>query len=360
MNLERTPQELLEEKLQAMVADMVMDAQAGKSAGVKMSATEHKFYANVNTEVGTKDPQLLPEDTINEVFDALSQDHPFLATLNMQNTGMRLKVIKAETSGQAVWGDLYGDIKGQLDVEFVNEDAMHNKLTSFVAIPKDAKDFGPEWLKKFIVDQIVEAMATALEEAFISGDGSNLPIGLDRDLNKGKIVDKKTVYEKKAVSGTLDFADTENVIKQVAQIAQELSIAENGKMLKTDGFVYFAVSPAEYILLRGKFTVQNASGVYVENYPMGMKLLPAQGVKQGEAIAYLPSRYDAAIGGGLTVSSFDQTLAMEDMDLHIAKQYAYGKAVDNNAARVYAIKVPTGLETDETPSEKKVAKTTSK
>lgn len=354
MELEQTAQAKLESKMKNMVADMVMDAQAGKSAGVAMSAVEHKFFADINTEVGTKDPKTLPEDTINEVFNALSQEHPFLASLNMQHTGLRLKVIKAETSGQAVWGDIYGDIKGQLDVEFVTEDAMHNKLTSFVAIPKDAKDFGPEWLKKFIVDQIVEAMATALEEAFVSGDGSTMPIGLDRDLNKGKIVDKKTVYEKKAVSGTLDFADTANVVEQVAQIAQDLSVAENGKILKTDGFVYFAVSPAEYVLLRGKFTVQNASGVYVENYPMGMKLLPAQGVKQGEAIAYIPSRYDAAIGGGLNVSAFDQTLAMEDMDLHIAKQYAYGKAVDNNASRVYAIKVPTGLE------EKKTDKTATK
>lgn len=344
MNLEQTPQELFEEKMKNMVADAVADAQAGKASGVKMSAAERKFFNDVNTEVGTKDATLLPEDTINEVFDALSQDHPFLATLNMQNTGLRMKMIKAETSGNAVWGDIFGDIKGQLDVNFVSEDGMHNKLTAFIAIPKDLKDFGPDWVKKFVVDQIVEAMATALEEAFISGDGSNLPIGLDRDLNKGTVANGKTTYPKKEVSGTLDFADTDKVIKQVAQIAQDLSISENGKVLKTDGFVYVAVSPTEYVLLRGAFTVQNASGVYVENYPMGMKLVPAQGVKQGEAVAYIPSRYTAAIGGGLTISTFDQTLAMEDMDLHIAKQYAEGKAIDNNASRVYAIKVPTGLE----------------
>lgn len=343
MNLEKTPLEQMEEKINAMVVDMVADAQSGKPADVKMTAEERKFFADINTNVGTKDTQVLPEDTINEVFNGLTEDHPFLATLNMQNTGLRMKVIKADTSGNAVWGDIFGDIKGQLDATFVTEDALHHKLTAFIAIPKDLTDFGPEWIKKFVTTQITEAMAVALEEAFINGDGSNRPIGLAMDISKGQVANGVTTYPKKTAAGTIDFSDHNKVIQDVAQMAQDLAITESGKMLPVDNVVNLAVSPADYHILRGTFMMQNAAGVYVENYPLGIKVVPATGVEKGEAIAYIPSRYDAAIGGGLTISNYDQTLAMEDMNLNIAKQFAYGKAIDNKASRLYKITLPQAL-----------------
>lgn len=352
MNLEQTPKEKMEAHMRDVMQDVLADMNAGKKAGVTMTAEERKFYAeDIKTDVGTKEGKLLPEDTLNEVFENLTQDHPFLATLQLQNTGMRFKVIKANTTGTAVWGEIFGDIKGQLDADFVTEDDMQNKLTAFILLPKDMSDFGPDWIKKFVVTQITEAMASALEEGFISGDGSNLPIGLMMDVSKGSITNGKTTYPKKAVVGNIDFSDHSKVHNAIAEIAQKLSMTENGKSLPIDNTLSLAVNPYEYQILRGVFTVQNAAGVYVETYPLGIKLVPAIGVAQGEAVAYRASRYVAAIGGELRVEIFDQPFALNDMDLYTAKEYAYGKALDNNVSAIYSITLPSVVTGTTPPAE---------
>ena len=82
-----------------------------------------------------------------------------------------MKFLKSETSGVAVWGKIYGEIKGQLDAAFSEETAIQNKLTAFVVLPKDLNDFGPAWIERFVRVQIEEAFAVALETAFLKGTG---------------------------------------------------------------------------------------------------------------------------------------------------------------------------------------------
>lgn len=347
MDFKKTPQEIFEDKMRDTVQGLMTEMQNGQKAGVVMTASETKFFNDVKTDVGAKDAKILPEETINEVFENLTQDHPFLATLQLQNTGLRMKVLKASTSGSAVWGDVFGEIKGQLDQKFVTETDMQNKLTAFVVLPKDMNDFGPDWIKKFVLTQITEAMSTALESAFISGDGSNQPIGLMMDVNKGKVANGVTTYSKKTVAGKIDFSDHTKVHNAIAEIAQLLSKTENDKMLPVDNTLALAVNPQEYQILRGVFTTQNAAGVYIENYPLGIKLVPAIGVDAGQAVAYRASRYLAAIGGGLKIALYDQTMAMEDMDLYTAKQFAFGKALDNNVSAIYSITLPSVITTDD-------------
>lgn len=127
-----------------------------------LSAAETKFFNSIKEDVGTKDEILLPEETINEVFEDLKTEHPLLSIINFKNAGLRLKALIAATEGVAVWGEIYGEIKGQLDAAFKEEGFKQNKLTAFVVIPKDALDFGAKWLKQFIMAQIEESFAVAL------------------------------------------------------------------------------------------------------------------------------------------------------------------------------------------------------
>ena len=56
-------------------------------------------------------------------------------------------------------------------------------------------------------------------------------------------------------------------------------------------------------------------------------------------IAFVPERYDAFVSGGVEIKEFDQTLALEDGHLYTAKRFAYGKAEDDNVAKVYDLKL---------------------
>ncbi|HCX0369700.1 TPA: phage major capsid protein, partial [Staphylococcus aureus] len=154
-----------ETKLQAK-AEAERVSSLPKSAQT-LSANQRNFFMDINKSVGYKEEKLLPEETIDRIFEDLTTNHPLLADLGIKNAGLRLKFLKSETSGVAVWGKIYGEIKGQLDAAFSEETAIQNKLTAFVVLPKDLNDFGPAWIERFVRVQIEEAFAVALETAFL-------------------------------------------------------------------------------------------------------------------------------------------------------------------------------------------------
>ncbi len=72
-------------------------------------------------------------------------------------------------------------------------------------------------------------------------------------------------------------------------------------------------------------------------------------VPQGKVVFFVKGEYIAAVGGGLDVKRYNETLALEDADVFIAKQFATGKPKDNYAAVVYDLEL--GLEEPETVPE---------
>ncbi|WP_031871391.1 phage major capsid protein, partial [Staphylococcus aureus] len=193
-----------ETKLQAK-AEAERVSSLPKSAQT-LSANQRNFFMDINKSVGYKEEKLLPEETIDRIFEDLTTNHPLLADLGIKNAGLRLKFLKSETSGVAVWGKIYGEIKGQLDAAFSEETAIQNKLTAFVVLPKDLNDFGPAWIERFVRVQIEEAFAVALETAFLKGTGKDQPIGLNRQVQKGVSV-TDGAYPEKEEQGTLTFAN---------------------------------------------------------------------------------------------------------------------------------------------------------
>ena len=81
-----------------------------------------------------------------------------------------------------------------------------NKLTAFVVLPKDALKFSYSWLKQFVIEQIKETVAVALELAIVNGDGVDKPVGLIKDLDKSTTDGKKITFatEKEPIA---DFSD---------------------------------------------------------------------------------------------------------------------------------------------------------
>ncbi|HAB8506462.1 TPA_asm: phage major capsid protein [Listeria monocytogenes] len=344
------------EMVDAMAADIMDQAkkEARQEADQYISASrtdknitneEIKFFNDINKEVGYKEETLLPQTVVDEIFEDLTTEHPFLASIGMRTTGLRAKFLKSETSGLAVWGKIFGEIKGQLDATFSEEESIQNKLTAFVVVPKDLESFGPVWVKRFVVTQIEEAFAVALESAFIIGDGKDKPIGLTRKVGKGtNVVDG--VYPEKVASGTLTFASSKVTVNELTDVYKYHSVKENGKPLNVAGEVTLLVNPTDAWDVKKQYTSLNANGVYVTALPYNLNIIESLFVPEKKAISYVAKRYDALVGGALNISTFDQTLAFEDLNLYAAKQFAYGKAKDEKAAAVWTLNIKP---TDQTP-----------
>ncbi|EAC3889711.1 phage major capsid protein [Listeria monocytogenes] len=344
------------EMVDAMAADIMDQAkkEARQEADQYISASrtdknitneEIKFFNDINKEVGYKEETLLPQTVVDEIFEDLTTEHPFLASIGMRTTGLRTKFLKSETSGLAVWGKIFGEIKGQLDATFSEEESIQNKLTAFVVVPKDLENFGPVWVKRFVVTQIEEAFAVALESAFIIGDGKDKPVGLTRKVGKGtNVVDG--VYPEKVASGTLTFASSKVTVNELTDVYKYHSVKENGKPLNVAGEVTLLVNPTDAWEVKKQYTSLNANGVYVTALPYNLNIIESLFVPEKKAISYVAKRYDALVGGALNISTFDQTLAFEDLNLYAAKQFAYGKAKDEKAAAVWTLNIKP---TDQTP-----------
>lgn len=304
-----------------------------------LTPEQYKFFNEVNTEVGYKEEELLPETTINEIFDDLTTEHPLLNAIGLRSAGPRVKFLRSETSGVAVWGKIFGEIKGQLDAAFSEETAITNKLTAFVVIPKDLKDLNVNWIEAFVRAQITEAFSVAIELAVVDGDGDNKPVGLNRDVSKGSVSGETTTYPKKEPEGTLTFGSVRDTIGELTKVMKFHSVKENGYSQEVSGNVIMIVNPENKWEVEAQHTVMNANGAYVTALPFNIQIIESAAQPAGEVTTFVRGRYDAVVGGGITIRKYDQALPIEDMDLFTAKQFVYGKAKDNKAAAVWTLAI---------------------
>ncbi|MFW3535253.1 phage major capsid protein [Staphylococcus caprae] len=314
----------------------------------QLNAADRKFYNEINKNVGYKEETLIPEETIDRIFENLTTEHPLLSEIGLKNAGLRLKFLKSETSGTAVWGQIFGEIKGQLDAAFSDETAIQNKLTAFVVLPKDLEDFGPAWIERFVRLQIEEAFAVALEAAFLADTGKEQPIGLNRQVQDGVSV-TGGVYPVKEAFSTLTFKDPDTTVAELTQVFKYHSTDEKGKSVAVKGNVNLVVNPSDAFDIQAQYTHLNAQGVYVTALPFNLNVIESVAQEAGQVLTFVKGRYDAYLGGGINVKKFDQTLALEDLDLYTAKQFAYGKAKDNKAAAVHKLDLANAPKSSATP-----------
>lgn len=346
-----TMQDALVNSLTTQVTQEVANANSDKAIltarGVNvLTSEETKFFNAVVQSDGFKDEVVLPETVVERVFEDLTTEHPLLSVINFKNLGtITLRTITSEAEGAAVWGPVFSDIKGQLDAAFKEENIAQSKLTAFVVLAKDLDKFGPVWIEAYVRAQITETYAVALEKAIINGAGptKHEPIGLIRDLKAA--IDPTNGHAKKASAGTLTFADAKTTIKELAGVNKFLSTKENGKSVNISGKVALLVNPVDAWDVKAQYTIQNAAGAFITALPFNVSIIESEFATASEVVAFVTDRYDAYRGGGVDVKKFDQTLAIEDCNLHIAKTFAFGKPRDNKAAVIYKLDIKETVET---------------
>lgn len=318
----------------------------------RLTSDEKKFYNalvsedHVNTDTKWKDGELLPETVVDRIFEDIESEHPLLKYINIQRTGLKTRVIRSVPEGQVVWGKIFGEIRGQLEATFYEQDVTLGKATAFVVVPKDLKDAGVQWVDRYVRLQIKEAFAVAIEKTAIQGLGKaqDQPVGLMKEINRsnGAVSDK-------AVAGTLTLKDPDTSIREIGDVIKNLSIKEfydkEGNVKKSKGAnvlnnVVIALNPADYIYTGVAF-MQLHNGSYVSPIPFNMTFEQSEFVPQGKAVAFDKTRYNFYAGSEVIVREFDQTLALEDMDLYTAKQFLYAEPDDNKTSFVYDVDFST-------------------
>lgn len=338
----------LTEKILTQVRNENMDSQILAARGQNvLTSEERRFFNEVIASGGFTDDSILPVTTQERVFEDLVAAHPLLEAIGLQDLGAVTRFIYSDPEKAYAWGNLFGEIKGQVSTAFREEQIGQLKLTAFAVIPKDMLELGPEWVERYVRTLLVESYSVGLEYGLVNGRGpaQNEPIGLMKDVAENGAVTDKTS------SGVLTFAPSqfgEVVAGELHDVIKALSTDAKGKARKVLGKVHMVVNPVDAISVQFRNTVQTANGQWVTALPYNIKLVESEEVPEKKALFFVKGEYIAALAGGYKINRFDQTLAIEDAMLYTIKQFANGKPKDNKAALVYDLDIKFGSG-EETP-----------
>ncbi|PEC17927.1 phage major capsid protein [Bacillus thuringiensis] len=325
------------------VNESMVDRSIMQSRGANvLTSEEMKFFNAVVEEGGFKSTETLPKTTQERIFDDLVEDHPFLKHISLENLGAVTEFIYGDPEGAAVWGPLFDGIKGQLNATFRKDSISQLKLTAFIPLANDMLKLGPVWVERYVRTMITEAMKVGLERGFVAGTGKNEPIGLLKDPS-GSVVNG--VYPDKKPVGTLTFEPGRKTINELKGVVKLLAKKLNADGSDADrpkniaGKVVMVTNPFDTFDIQANATIQNAAGVYVTSLPFNPILTESVFVPQGKVLFFVKGQYVAAMGGTEPIKKYEETLALEDATVYIAKQYATGKPKDKYTSQVYTLKL---------------------
>lgn len=336
----------LTEQITTEARNEVHDAQILAARGQNvLTSTERTFFNAVVVDGGFKDDSILPVTTQERVFEDLVAAHPLLEAIGLQDLGAVTRFIYSDPTKAYAWGALFGDIKGQINAAFSEEQIGQLKLTAFAAIPNDMLDLGPEWVERYVRTLLVESYSVGLEYGLVNGRGAaqNEPVGLIKNVDPatGAVTDKTS-------TDTLTFAPSdfgEVVAGELHDVIKALSTDAAGNARKVLNKVVMVVNPIDAISVQFRNTIQTANGQWVTALPYNIQVVESEEIPANKALFFVKGQYLAATAGGYKLKKFDQTLAIEDATLYTIKQFANGKPKDNKAALLYDLAITFGTPT---------------
>lgn len=320
------------------VNDEMMDRSVLQNRGHNvLTSIETKFFNQLIEKGGFDDESILPVETQERIFEDLTQEHPLLEALGLQDLGAVTRFIYSDAEKNFVWGELFGPIAGQIAASFREEQISQLKLTAFAVIPNDMLELGPVWVERYVRTVAIETISVGLEYGYVNGNGQSQPIGLLKNKNPetGAVTDKTS-------SGTLTFQPSERgeiIAGELYGVISNLSTNEEGKNRKVNNRVVMVVNPIDSIAVSFRNTIQTPNGQWVMSLPYNIQVVESEEIPVGKALFFVRGEYIAAIAGGYRLKKFNETLAMEDATLFTIKQFANGRPKDNKSALVYDLDI---------------------
>ena len=305
------------------------DAEFKKQLGLRtLSQEEKKFYEgfkDIKQSLTANQIDIIPTEIIDRTLDDVKTASPILKLVNMAPANVK-KWIVASHSGVAVWGALTDDIKGELSAEISALNIELHMLSAYLVIPKAIRELSLEFVDRYFMVILSEAMQDGLVKGYLDGDGKTGPIGIFRQI--GATNNDCTQKAKTVVTNITKFSP-----KGLAPVRKTLT--NNGKRVVPK--LYLICNPAdeaEYVdpCMYG----EALTGGYVNKSFIEIEKIVDANCPQGKAAFTIEGHYTMG-ATGVRVNEYDQTKAMENADLIIATCYANGRAVDDNVAVVFDV-----------------------
>lgn len=276
------------------------------------AAVEKNSFENID--------EVFPTTIVEDIFNNLTEEHPLLSRIDAKTTNALMKYIYADpTVKLAYWGAIPADIKQILINGFKTIGLESYKLSGFLAVPKGFFKLGPLWMATYVITLLKEIMSATLEIAVISGTGKLEPIGMIKKLSGA--VD--SVYPNK---DEIELKDLEPI--SLAGIRAALAKA------KTDnGRVSVLVNPMTYWskLFTALAQRDRDNNWHLISLPTGEEIVQSHAVPEDKLVFGVLKNYLLAVSGQMEMNKYEETLAIEDMDLFIAKFHGNGVAKNANA-----------------------------
>lgn len=294
----------------------------------QLTSAEQAFYNNIKTASKSVDVKqslagldvTIPQTVIDSVLEDITNTHPFLNAITIENTYGSIKAIFAtDTKQMAAWGPLNSQITQELSGTISEKDFSTSKLTAFIPIPKDMLDLGAAYIDAYVRRILADAYAYGLEDGFINGDGKNKPIGIlkniDGAVTSGSYPDKTATKLTK-----LD-------VKSYMDIIGKLAKGKGGKT-KVIPVVDLIVNPVDYLTkIVPATTVLATDGSYKNDiFPYPTRVIQSEMITEGTAAIGQLSKYKACISTGKDgkLEYSDQYQFLEDNRVYMIKTYATG------------------------------------
>lgn len=329
--------EMIEEAAHAdLIQQVVAEAERAshyaafkKQLGLRnLSQEEKKFYEgfkDIKQSITANQIDIIPTEIIDRTLDDVKKASPILKLVNMAPANVK-KWIVASHSGTAVWGMLTDAIKGELSAEVTALNIEIHMLSAYLVIPKAIRELSLEFVDRYFMAILSEAMQDGLVKGYLDGDGKTGPIGIFRQIGT---TNGDGTQKAKTVSTKI----TKFSPKGLAEVRKTLT--NDGKRVVSK--LYLICNPAdeaEYVdpCMYG----EALTGGYVNKSFIEIEKIVDANCPKGKAAFTIDGYYTMGTTG-VRVNEYDQTKAMENADLIIATCFANGRAVDDNVAVVFDV-----------------------
>lgn len=301
------------------------DAEILSKRGVRvLTSAEEKYYKSLANAIKNKSALTdieMPRTIIDSVFDELEREHDLLQKINFQNvTGITEFIVRNGDVEAAWWGELTEEIKKQLSAAFSKITTNAQKLSAYLPIAKAHLDLGPTYLDMFVRRFLLESLSIGLENAIVTGDGKNKPIGMDRNL-KGNVVEG--VYPQKTPKEITNL----NLVTLGGLMAD---LTNDGKRKVASAL--FIVNPYDYYSkILPSIYYRTSDGRWVNNLPFPIDFVQSCEVQKGKAVMGIAKKYFLGLGSQNNIDKSEQYHFLEDEVVYLAKLYGTGMPLDNTS-----------------------------